>query len=214
MSIEGRRRREAVQDRIEIQRRREAAQDRTLLRFGAVAAIFSATGAAALMLTPGEPGLRSLQHLALFAQPSRGRVVRPEPARAVEEAPQAGAIQETAQIEPEPRPDLAPQPTPRFARPATPSPQLASASGLVDPPTVGAIDDQPTARLSARAAATPLSAWRVYDVVGERVLLAGPSGVAWVKAGVDLGAAGVVARVDLDRGGVTVTTSRGAIRRR
>lgn len=182
--------------REEERRLRDAAQDRALLRFGAVAAIFAATGAAALTLTPGEPGLRGLQHLALFAQPSRGRAAR-APVPREEPAP----AQREAAAEP------------RFAAPATPSPKLASAPPASDPVTVGAIPE-PSARLSARAAATPLSEWRIYDLIGERALLAGPAGVAWAWPGVDLGAAGVVARIELEREGVVVVTSRGAIRRR
>ena len=187
--------------RIEERRRRDAAQDRVLLRFGVVAAIFAATGAAALTAAPGEPGLRGLRHLALFAQPSRGRVAKPPPAAAepaLEDAEGASA----------------PQPAqPRFAAPATPSPRLAPAPPPNDdPPRGGAVAEQPA--VSARAAATPLSQWRVYDVSGDRALLASPSGVAWAAVGVDLGAAGVVTRIDLRREGVDVVTSRGVIRRR
>ncbi|QLP96616.1 MAG: hypothetical protein HZY79_03315 [Rhodoblastus sp.] len=54
----------------------------------------------------------------------------------------------------------------------------------------------------------------IYDMVGERVLLAGPAGVVWVRAGVDLGEAGRVDRVDLERDGIVVLTSKGAIRQR
>lgn len=185
--------------REEERRRRDAAQDRALLRFSAVAAIFAATGAAALTLTPGEPGLRGLQHLALFAQPSRGRAAR-APAPVPREEPAPAAQREAA-------PEL------RFAAPATPSPKLASAPPASDPVTVGAIPEPP-ARLTGRAAATPLADWRIYDLIGERALLAGPAGVAWAWPGVDLGAAGVVSRIELEREGVAVVTSRGAIRRR
>ena len=50
-------------------------------------------------------------------------------------------------------------------------------------------------------------------MLGERVLLGSPTGVVWAEPGVDLGAAGVVARVDMGRDGISVVTSRGQIRR-
>jgi hypothetical protein len=188
-------------------RRRDAAQDRLLLRFGVVAAIFAATGATALTMAPGEPGLRGLQHLALFAQPSRGRAARPpapaEPAAEEEDGREAARAAEPA----------ATSGPPRFAAPATPSPRIASAPPrLEDPRSVGAVAGAPA--VSARAAATPLSQWRIYDVSGDRALLASPAGIAWAAVGVDLGAAGVVTRIDLRRDGVDVVTSRGVIKRR
>lgn len=192
-------------------RRRDAAQDRVLLRVAAAGALFAATGAAALTLAPGEPGLRGLQHLALFAQPARGLASKPPPVR-----PNADATPEAERVAvaESRRAPAAAAPADRFAAPATPSPRLVAAPALSDPATVGALADKPSARLSARAAATPLTAWRIYDVVGERALLAGPAGIAWVWAGVDLGEAGVVARIEMERDGVAVITSRGEIRRR
>lgn len=190
------------------ERQREAAQDRVLLRATAAIAVFAATAAAALNMAPGEPGLRGLEHLALFAQPSRGRDVKP-----VEPAPERA---ETAQAS-----------APDFAAPATPSPQMASAAALADdPPVVSAAASKPVPvgadaapktlvkTLTGAAAATPLSGWRIYDMVGERALLAGPAGVAWATAGVDLGEAGVVSRVEVTREGVAVVTSKGEIQSR
>jgi hypothetical protein len=185
-------------------RRREAAQDRVLLRTTAAIAVFAATAAAALNMAPGEPGLRGLEHLALFARPSRGRDVKP-----IERAEPAQAS------------------APDFAAPATPSPQMAAATPLTDDPPVvsaaagkplpvgaDAAPDTPLKTLTGAAAATPLTGWRIYDMVGERALLAGPGGVAWATAGVDLGEAGVVSRIEVTREGVAVVTSKGEIKSR
>ena len=182
------------------ERRRDAEQDRTLLRLGVAAAVFAATAAGALTLAPGEPGLRGLQHLALFAQPARGRDQQPAPA-----PPPAAEAPD----------DQPPAPAPRFAAAATPSPRIAARPPAADEPlVVGALSDAASAALSGRVAATPLAGWRIYEMVGGRVLLAGPAGVAWVWPGVDLGEAGRVARIDVERDGVVVVTSKGAIRQR
>lgn len=178
--------------RVRLERRRDEAQDRALLRVGAAAAIFAASAAVALTMAPGEPGLRGLEHLAIFAQPARVRDRTPPP-------------------EPD-KPD--PAPAQQFAAPATPSPRMASAPVASDPVAVGALADAPVAALSGAAATTPLASWRIYEIVGERVLLAAPAGVAWAWAGVDLGEAGVVERIELSREGIVVVTSRGAIRQR
>lgn len=185
--------------RVRLERRRDEAQDRALLRVGVGFAILAATAAAAMNMAPGDPGLRGLQHLAIFAQPAKGRDKAPVP------PPQPGV---DLVAEPDPAPAQ------EFAARATPSPRMASAPIASDPQVVGSLAQEPVAALTGRVAQTPIGNWRIYEIVGERVLLAAPAGVAWAWAGVDLGQAGVVSRIELAREGVVVVTSRGAIRQR
>lgn len=230
------------------ERRREAREDRVILRVGAAMAIFAATGAAGLALAPGG-GLKGLEHLAIFAQPSRGRAPalaetrRPQPARLAraDVAPDAGEAEPgepdaAAQGAAPSDAAAAPQGRPRFAAAATPSPPMRTPSRVAAGPdrmAVAAIpretppapmprralspygevrrDDTPPSRLEGPAARVALGDWRVYDMVGERALVAGPAGAHWIEAGVDLGAAGVVTRVVATRAGVRVVTSKGAI---
>ena len=137
--------------RQEDRRRRDAAQDKALLRFAAVAAIFAATGAAALTLTPGEPALRGLQHLALFAQPARGRSLKPPAPPAREEA--APAKPETSP-KPESPAKAEPAPEPRFAAPATPSARAVSSAiptAPIAPGSAGTTTSRSSTAASVRA---------------------------------------------------------------
>lgn len=104
-----------------------------------------------------------------------------------------------------------------FSRPATglpPATARAARSFGVDDTPVGAVGPAPTAPVRAPAAPAAqggLAGWRVHDVVGADVYLIGPSGLVAARLGADLGAAGVIERIAVERSGYVVTTSKGRI---
>lgn len=159
------------------------------------------------------------------------RLAEAEPGREADDAqPSDGAEPQPSDGASEPLP---PRGAPRFAAAATPSPRMRAPSRVAAGPdrmSVAAIAPAdvipPRVRspfgevrraiktpraLAGAAARTALEDWRIYDMVGDRALLAGPAGAHWIEAGVDLGAAGVVTRIVATRAGVRVVTSKGAI---
>ena len=51
----------------------------------------------------------------------------------------------------------------------------------------------------------------MQDVIGDQAYLIGPEGVVTARIGADLGEAGVLERVVVERGGFAVLTSKGRI---
>lgn len=175
-------------------RKREARADRTTLALGAATSFALAVAAVGATLTPGrDPAVMAMEHFSVFARPAallERRLARETP--------------------------VAPAP-PGFAAPAAPSPreaQSASASRPVSPDMTPLAALPEVARVvEPRAPARTLAGWRTQDVVGGRVLVVGPQGVRWAAPGVDLGEAGVVRNVEIDRDGPAVVTDKGRIGR-
>jgi len=108
-----------------------------------------------------------------------------------------------------------------FARPANGLPaataRAAQAFGVDDTPVGGVAPappppgPDPTASAPSPAADAALARWRVHDVIGAEIYLIGPSGLVAARLGADLGEAGIVERIAVERSGYVVTTSRGRI---
>lgn len=104
-----------------------------------------------------------------------------------------------------------------FARPSRGLPQATARAALdygVDPMPVGGVGPAPPLRRGAENAAAPngpLARWRVHDVVGSDVYLIGPSGLVAAQVGADLGEAGIIERIVVERAGYAVVTSKGRI---
>ena len=102
-----------------------------------------------------------------------------------------------------------------FARPSTGLPAATARAardfGVDDTPVGGVTPARP-----AQPAATPppegaLARWRVHDVIGAEVYLIGPGGLVAARIGADLGEAGIVEAIAVERSGYVVTTSKGRI---
>lgn len=120
---------------------------------------------------------------------------------------------------------MAPNPSPHFrgaehlaifARPSSAPPRMVAPTGDpgIDMTPVGAIGARPpgaTTKPPAPAQTGPLARWSVQDVIGDQAYLIGPEGVVAARIGADLGEAGVLERVVVERGGFAVLTSKGRI---
>jgi hypothetical protein len=106
-----------------------------------------------------------------------------------------------------------------FARPSTGLPAATARAardfGVHETPVGGVAPAAP--RPGPAAAAAPptaergLARWRVHDVIGAEVYLIGPSGLVAARVGADLGEAGIVENIAVERSGYVVTTSKGRI---
>jgi hypothetical protein len=168
-------------------RKREARFDRLTLTITGCAAAAFAIGAVAMSLSPQRrPQIWGLEHFGIFGKPAALLAQR----LAREEAPVGDAA--------------------LFAAPAARSPRLDGAAATAPSRRAPSSDMTAVGALQGDRA-TPLASWKVQDLIGDRVLLVGPGGVRWARAGDDLGAAGVVRSIEIERRGVAVVTSKGRI---